>query len=288
MIALNRLEKEIIFLHFEKNMPKLYVKADSSFFCIKAEEYKKEENRIILFKSPLLSFTSNKEIVVFFFHKKVKIVFQTILKKEQKQYFDIPESIYVKKRKKNAKTPFPFLSIYSQNLLLSTFLSANLKHSTHTKEIQEKEKLKEVFTLSEKMGHNLLYLINEIKRFTPKEENLYSQFMIINNFLVKKEKGKLKEKSLYIFSNSSIILLFANIKFAQQFESNKNKLFQAKISFKDRNILCNVCYCFFSPFFKNGKEVKEGFLGLKITNIQEEDKRYLYEGVFLNYYGKMR
>ena len=104
-------------------------------------------------------------------------------------------------------------------------------------------------------------------------------------------------KNLYVFSDSHLILLFSSSNFALQFDADKFKKFKANIAFKDRNITCEVQYSFFSPFEKTQSDETErmgvektqrhsfGFLGLKITDIQEEDKRYLYESVFSNHYG---
>lgn len=282
MPALSRIEKELIFSNLVKEKSNLYIKHAYSKISLSHKDYI-TQNHIFKISNLNYEFVQNMPIIVYFFYKKVKVYFKTILEKEKELYFKIPEKVYIKKKKKHNST-FPSMNLYYQNFLLSTFLSANLIKNTLKKTNTE---IKNIFTRSHNMGHNLSYLLENIKRSLPEDENLYSHIHIINDFLIKKEKGLLKKGNLYLFSDSSIILLFSSIKLAKQFasSSNKNKKFIANISFKNRNISCNVTYDFFSPFIKNGTECNAGFLGLKIDNIQEEDKRYLYEGIFSKQYG---
>ena len=249
------------------------------------EEYSKKEE-IITFQNTKLILFDKRAIRVYFFYKKLKICFTTILEIDDANNvnFKIPSDVYIKKKRQRRKSAYPSLNLYYQNLLLSTFLSVDINNFYKTS--NEDQDIKAMFARSRNMGHNLEYLLSAIRNSTPTNENLYSHLNIINNFLLKKEKNAIKKKSLYILSDSNIILLFATEVFARQFaqDANKNKELLAKISFKNRSIFCNVRYDFFSPFLDSEKKGGAGFLGFKISSIQEEDKRYLYEGIFSKRY----
>ena len=283
--SLSRIETNVIFFHLQNEKMRLYIKRREKSFFLETSEYM-SENRLIILKRKDESLAEGETVYVYFLYKKVKVFFKSILEKKELWYFTIPETFYLKKKKKKSNT-FPSLSLYHKNLLLSTFLSANFNQEKEKFPTLSKSEVQTIFARSQHMGHNLKFLMNELKRYVPEGENLYSYLYIINKFLIKKERGKLKEKNLYILSDSNVILTFSSIKFARQFACpvNKHKELSAKISFKNRDILCNVQYDFFSPFLKQENTCDYGFLGLKISNIQEEDKRYLYEGIFLNIYG---
>lgn len=279
MIPLSRVEKEHIFSIFYEEKPNLYLVSKGKKQCFSASHYI-NENGTVKITDDLSQFINAQKIFAFFFHKRVKIYFPIVLQKSFS--FVIPDVVYIKEKKeRNASSPI--LQLFCQNLLLSTFLGANTKHLKETSCFFTNDEVKEVLNLSQNMGHNLLLLLKEIKKTIPNEANIYSHISIINDFLLKKKRGKLKKGNLYLFSDSNIILLFSTAKFAKQFSDGKELL--AKIAFSNRNIFCDVKCDFFSPFLEKDSTSTHGFLLLKITNIQEEDKRYLYEGVYSNQYG---
>jgi len=279
MIPLSRVEKEHIFSIFYEEKPNLYIVSKGKKQCFSGEHYV-SENGSVKITGNLSQFINAQKIFAFFFHKSVKIYFPIVLEKSFS--FVIPDVVYIKEKKEHSSS-LPILQLFYQNLLLSTFLGANIKHSKGKTHIFTNDEIKEVLNLSQNMGHNLLLLLKEIKQIVPNEVNIYSHIGIINDFLLKKKRGKLKKGNIYLFSDSNIILLFSTAKFAKQFSAGKKLL--AKISFSNRNIFCDVMCDFFSPFLEHGSTSTHGFLLLKITNIQEEDKRYLYEGVYSNQYG---
>lgn len=285
MTALTRLEKELIFSHFSNEKPSLHLKVLSEGMGFLQEEYSKKEETIT-FRNENLIFFDGSPIKIYFFYKKLKICLTSTLEVDEVNNvsFKIPNDVYIKKKKKKHRSIYPSLNLYYQNLLLSTFLSVDINN--FYKASNKEQDIKVMFARSHTMGHNLEYLLSAIRRATPTNENLYSHLHIINNFLLKKEKNAIKKKSLYILSDSNIILLFATETFARQFaqDANKNKELVAKIMFKNRSIFCNVRYDFFSPFLINEKKEGSGFLGFKISSIQEEDKRYLYEAIFSKRY----
>lgn len=284
--SLSRIETSLIFAHFQNKKPKFYIKTKEVRCFIERTDYIVKDMFVVL-KKEQENLKENEIINVYFLYKKVKVFFRSVLEKKDGLFFNIPDRFYLKKKKKTTSV-FPSLSLYHQNLLLSTFLSAGFNKKSSLSPVLSKNEVQKIFTRSTNLGHNLIFLLNELKRYIPKKENLYCHLSIINDFLLKKECGKLKEKNLYILSDSNVILLFSSIKFAKQFACSLNKCqeLSAKISFKNRNILCTVQYDFFSPFLKGEDVCDYGFLGLKISNIQEEDKRYLYEGIFTNMYGE--
>ena len=286
MIALSRLERDVVLSHFEREGTSLYIRVKKNFLRIEVSSYRKAGEVIFLLNEALFSPLQDKEICVYFLHKKVKICFKTLLKKDDFFFFEIPGSLYIKRKKKYKKDLYPHLELYSQNLLISTFSSSQLNYSCKYKEIDIQKKAQKIFNFSREKGYNLTNLLKEIKQNVPDGEELYSHLFIINRFLRKKEKDVLKKRYLYVFSDSHLILLFASVNFAKQFEdkANKNKILKAKISFKDRTIFCNVCYSFFCNIYKDEKNSSLGFLALKIVDIQEEDKRYLYESIFSKLY----
>jgi len=282
---LSRIETSLIFSHLQNEKLKLYIKSREKSFFVEKNDYI-SANHLIILKKKDESLGEGEPIYVYFIYKKVKVFFRSILEKKDLWCFNIPETFYLKKKKKKSNI-FPSLSLYHQNLLLSTFLSAGSSRKNVRFPHLSKDEVQTIFERSKHLGHNLAFLLNELKRYVPEGENLYCHLGIINDFLLKKECGKLKERNLYILSDSNVILTFSSIKFAKQFACsvNKYKELSAKISFKNRNILCNVQYDFFSPFLKQENACDYGFLGLKISNIHEEDKRYLHEGIFTNMYG---
>ena len=283
MIPLTRVEKEHIFSIFYEEKPNLYLASKEKKQCISSEYYENENGRIKVTKD-LSQFVHCKKVFAFFFHRKVKICFLVVFEKPDCFSFKIPDIAYIKERTERDSS-FPTLQLFYQNLLLSTFLGSNTKHLKGKTHIFTNAELKEVLMLSQSMGHNLLPLLRKIKQTIPYEINIYSHIGIINDFLLKKKKGKLKQGNFYLFSDSNIILLFSTAKFAKQFSGEKELL--AKISFDNRNIFCDVKCNFFSPFLREDSSFSKGFLLLKITNIQEEDKRYLYEGVYATQYGSL-
>ncbi|MGP1415059.1 MAG: hypothetical protein ACTTJ6_03870 [Treponema sp.] len=281
MIPLTRVEKEHIFSIFYEEKPNLYLVSKGKKHCFSGECYEINGKTITLNKE-FNQFFNTKKTIAFFFHKKVKICFKITFEKSFPQSFNLPEKLYIKEKKESVSS-FPILQLFYQNLLLSTFLGVNTKTLKERAHFFSNDELKEVLTLSNNLGHNLPPLLKEIKKTIPYEVNLYSHVSIINDFLLNKKRGKIKRNNLYLFSDSNIILLFSTAKFAKQFSSEKE--FLAKISFNNRNIFCDVKYDFFSPFSKEDSQFSQGFLLFKITNIQEEDKRYLYESVYENQYG---
>ena len=281
MIPLTRVEKEHIFSIFYEEKPNLYFVSKEKKQCFSGKYYISENGRIKVNKD-VSQFINCKKIFAFFFHKKVKICFPVVLENSDSFSFKIPDVVYIKE-KKEIERSIPILQLFYQNFLLSTFLGMNTKHLKEKACIFTNDELKKVLNLSQDMGLNLPRLLKEIKKIIPYEVNLYSHISIINDFLLKKKRGKLKKGNLYLFSDSNIILLFSTAKFAKQFDNEKKII--AKISFSNRNIFCDVKCDFFSPFLEENSSSSHGFLLLKITNIQEEDKRYLYEGVYANQYG---
>ena len=265
MIPLSRVEKEHIFSAFYDEKPNLYLVSKENKQCFSGDRYMAEIG-FIKINDDISQFMNCKKVFAFFFHKKVKIYFRVVLDQSASFSFKIPDKVYIKERVERDSS-LPILQLFYQNLLLSTFLGSSAIHSK----------------VSQSMGHDLLLLLKEIKQIVPNEVNLYSHINIINKFLLKKKEEKLKRGNFYLFSDSNIILLFSTFKFAKQFSDGKELL--ARISFKDRNIFCDVKCNFFSPFLEKDSTFTHGFLLLKITNIQEEDKRYLYEGVYPNQYG---
>lgn len=279
MIPLTRVEKEHIFSIFDEERPNLYLVSKGRKQCFSGERYISEHG-IIKITDDASQFIDCKRIFAFFFHKKVKICFPIVL--ERGFCFNLPDIAYIKEKKETDKT-FPMLQLFYQNLLLSTFLGAGTKHSKAKKCVFTNDELKKVINLSNAQGHNLITLLKEIKQTIPYEIDIHPHIDIINDFLLNKKRRKLKRNNSYIFSDSNIILLFSTFKFAKQFSGGKELL--AKISFNNRSIFCDVKCSFFSPFFRQDSSFSHGFLLLKITNIKEEDKRYLYEGVYANQYG---
>lgn len=279
MIPLTRVEKEHIFSIFYEEKPNLYLVSRGRKQCFSAAHYVNENGNIKINKDAS-QFIDCKKIFAFFFHKKVKICFPIVL--ERDFCFTLPNVAYIKEKKEIDKS-LPILQLFYQNLLLSTFLGVNTKHSKEKKQFYTNEEINAILNLSHDLGHNLTHLLKEIKQIIPHKTNLCPHIDIINDFLLKKKRGKLKSNNFYLFSDSNIILLFSTLKFAKQFTGGKELL--AKIAFNKRNIFCNVKCDFFSPFFKEDSSFSHGFLLLKIVDIQEEDKRYLYEGVYANQYG---
>lgn len=284
MIPLTRVEKEHIFSIFYEEKPNLYFVSKGKKECFSGRHYVSENGSIRVNKD-VSQFVNCKKIFAFFFHKRVKICFPVVLENSDHFSFEIPDVVYVKE-KKEIERSVPILQLFYQNFLLSTFLGLNTKPLKDKARIFTNDELKEVLNLSQDMGVDLPGLLKEIKKLIPYEVNLYSHISIINDFLLKKKRGKLKKGNLYLFSDSNVILLFSTAKFAKQFNNEKKII--AKISFSNRNIFCDVKCDFFSPFLGGDSSSSHGFLLLKITNIQEEDKRYLYEGVYANQYGSFR
>lgn len=283
MTPLSRVEKEHIFSIFYKERPNLYLISEGKKRCFSASHYADEDGYIKIAED-VSQFINCKKIFAFFFHRRVKIYFPVVLRKSHYFYFKIPDVIYIKEKKRHSSS-LPILQLFYQDFLLSTFLGVDAKYSKKKTCIFTNNEIREMLNLSENMGHDLPTLLKEIKKRIPYEVNLYSHINIINDFLLKKKRGKLKRNNLYVFSDSNIILLFSTAGFAKQFNNEKKLL--AKISFSNRNILCGVQCDFFSPFLKDKSSFLHGFLLLKITNIQEEDKRYLYEGVYSSQYGSI-
>ena len=292
-VLTSRMEKELIFSSFTVTKPDLCIRGRNTSVLVPYDHYLSEVNCITLLKNE--DFFAGNEVVVSFLYKKAKIFFKTIIERENTLFFRIPQDIHVL-RKKKKKNKFPSMKLYYQNFLLSTFAPPQLDKRRKA-EVMQNTNIKDVFIQSQSMGHNLFYLLTEMKQCIPVGKDLYSHLNIISNFLKEKKKkdAKRKEnkKNLFIFSDSHVILLFSNSNFALQFASDKLKKFKADISFKDRNITCEVQYSFFSPFENLAKKEivarKElnhsyGFLGFRIVEIQEEDKRYLYESVFSTRY----
>ncbi|MGP1437731.1 MAG: hypothetical protein ACTTKH_01515 [Treponema sp.] len=281
MTPLTRVEKEHIFSVFSEEKPNLYIVSKNEKLRLLKEHYINEDG-IIKIKTDLSRFINYKKLFAFFFHKKVKICFQIKLEKNAIFSFKLPETAYIKE-KPETNHSLPVLQLFYQNLLISTFLSANMKYLKEKTFSYTNDDIKEAFELSNNMGHDLSYLVKAIKNTIPYKVDLYSHINIINDFLLKKKNGKLKKHNQYVFSDSNIILLFSTEKFAKQL--NNKKEFLAKISFSNRNIFCNVRYELFSPFLNKDSQPQSGFLLLKIIEIQEEDKRYLYESVYTTQYG---
>jgi len=291
----SRIEKELIFSSFTVTKPELFVRGREISVRIPYDDYLSEVNCITLLKNE--HFFAGCEVVVSFFYKKAKIFFKTIIERENTIFFRIPQDIHVLKKKKK-RHKFPSMSLYYQNFLLSIFASSGVRTLPKEKTEQMSD-VKNIFAQSASMGHDMVYLLTEMKQCIPAGCDLYSHLDIISSFLEVRKKKEIKggmKKNLYIFSDSNLILLFSSKNLALQFSSDRQKKFKANIVFKDRNITCEVQYSFFSPFGKKRrigeKEIYEntkiessfGFLGLKIINIQEEDRRYLYERVFSNHY----
>lgn len=281
MIPLSRVEKEHIFSAFYDEKPNLYLVSKGNKQCFSGDRYMAEIG-FIKINDDISQFMNCKKVFAFFFHKKVKIYFRVVLDQSASFSFKIPDKVYIKERVERDSS-LPILQLFYQNLLLSTFLGSSAIHSKAKTYTFTNAEFEEILKLSQSMGHDLLLLLKEIKQIVPNEVNLYSHINIINKFLLKKKEEKLKRGNFYLFSDSNIILLFSTFKFAKQFSDGKELL--ARISFKDRNIFCDVKCNFFSPFLEKDSTFTHGFLLLKITNIQEEDKRYLYEGVYPNQYG---
>ena len=280
----SRMEKELIFSSFTVTKPELCIRSNDTCVRIPYDDYLSEMNCITLLKNEHLF--AGSVVVVSFLYKKAKIFFKTIIERENTIFFRIPQDIHVA-RKKKKRIKFPSMKLYYQNFLLSTF-SPSITNMQMKEKIEQgvSTDVKDIFVQSKSMGHDLFYLLKEMKQCIPLGKDLYSHLHIINSFLKEKKKKDAKRKNMYIFSDSHLILLFATSNFALQFASDKLKKFKADIAFKDRNITCEVQYSFFSPFEKKETLSSFGFLGFKITDIQEEDKRYLYEGVFSNHYGE--
>lgn len=289
----SRMEKELIFSSFTLTRPDLCVRSGERSVRIPYDEYLSEVNCITLLKNEC--FFAGCEVIVSFFYKKAKIFFKTRIERENALFFRIPQDIHVA-RKKKRKCKFPSMRLYYQNFLLSTFSPSQAERSKEVKvrRVQEEpSSIKNIFLQSKSMGHDLFYLLNEMKQCLPLGCNLYSHLYIINGFLEEKKKNDVKKrgngKNLYVFSDSHLILLFSSVNFAMQFAADKLKKFKANIAFKDREINCEVQYGFFSPFERmKAREVEAsfGFLGFRIIEIQEEDRRYLYESVFSGRYGE--
>lgn len=288
----SRMEKELIFSSFAITKPELCIRGTGLNSRVPYDEYLSEMNCITLLNAE--QFFAGNTVIVSFLYKKTKIFFRTVIEKENAVFFRIPQDIHVA-RKKRKKAKFPSMRLYYQNFLLSTFAPSQSATKKTTEPI-ETQGVQDIFAYSRSMGHDLVYLLKEMKQCLPVGCSLYSHLHIVGSFLKEKKRATKDKQNVYIFSDSHVVLLFSTSNFALQFSNDKLKTFKASIAFKDRQIDCEVQYSFFSPFTnkdskrqsirnKQKTATSVGFLCFKIVDIHEEDRRYLYESVFSHLYG---
>lgn len=256
---LNRIESEYVLNLFVKECPAIKIMCGNGSFDLAKTEYKIEDN------------------FIYFKHRKIK------------------KGDTVKVFFKHKKRPLYFTSVIGEK---DEFLTVNLLQKFYKDDITDAEKFPFVritnskgFTLKINNFENYYDLVIRMDKdfscfkqnikfadkpcFLP--DNIYYFF-----YMIIKRKKMPKFKTSVLFIDSDYLLIFAPKEKTDNFLNSG--FLETQISFKHRKLnFFSKTYLFY-PLDKENNKLPHGILLFSLKDVQEEDKRFLYEKAYKKKY----
>lgn len=273
---LNRIEFQYVFDEFKKELPALKIISAKDIFYLNNEQYEIKGMQVFFDK---ICIENKDKLKIVFFHKKRPLYFFSQAEEHNSGfYFQFSEKIYKYDSEQENKFPFLYFKTDSGLVVKADVcrefpLKLDYKNVPHT-------------ALNSRLNDFALLQNKTIQTIAVK--NKIPDDLINRIYQIEVKKIVPETIPCLIFLDSQFVLLF----YSKNAKSNLvfNSLFNlnAEAVFINRKVNFLLDYLF-SYGFENCKGSFQNALNevicFKIKNIQEEDKRFLYENAYSVKYG---
>lgn len=261
---LNRIECEYIFSSFVKDRPNLTVLCNNAFLPLPNSRYKIQEE-YVFFKTDKIK--KDDELKVYFNHKGRPLYFKTAVDEKQGiLFFEIPQRFFKDDTEEDLSVPFVrLISASGFNLRINNF-------EDYSDYVLPRAEDGELPAFAERIA-----AAGDLKPELLPEKLLTVMFKVL--------RGNIPVfKPCVLFTDSEYLLIFSAAEKASPLYGKRPS--KTELCFDSRKVDCfAVCD---SVHRIESEMVKEEccLILFSITDIQEEDKRYLHEKAYGTKYGK--